>query len=280
MFSLVLLAIRIPEFAALSVLALLQGLTEFLPISSSGHLVLAQAAMGFEEPALTIDVALHLGTLVAVVLVYRRDLFEILREVLGGDLRQVLLLVVGTLPAGIVGVLFKDQLERVFHSPRYAACGLLVTAVVLLAGEAARRRRVREGAAGVEESASGGAGRLGFGLALLIGTAQAFAIWPGISRSGSTIAAGMLCGLDPRAAARFSFLLSIPAILGAAVLNLPDAVAEGVGGGWQELLWAGLFAGLVGWGALRALLAFLGRGAFAWFAIYCVALGTGTLIFT
>ena len=121
---------------------------------------------------------------------------------------------------------------------------------------------------------------LTYGQAFLVGCAQALAIVPGISRSGSTIASGVLLGLDPGRAARFSFLLSIPAILGAAVLGLPDALEEGTDGSLAPILWAALLAGFVGWGALRMLLAFLGRGAFAWFAIYCTFLGTGALIFS
>ena len=105
------------------------------------------------------------------------------------------------------------------------------------------------------------------------------AIVPGISRSGSTIATALLCGLAPERAARFSFLLSVPAIAGAAVLNLPDAMGEGLGGGVGPILWATAFAGFVGWGALRVLLAFLGRGAFGWFAAYCIGLAVGALMF-
>ena len=117
-------------------------------------------------------------------------------------------------------------------------------------------------------------------MALLIGLAQAVAICPGVSRSGSTIACGLCLGLSPRDAARFSFLLSIPVILGAALLSLPDVAAQGgLGVDTTTLVWAALFAGFVGWGALRALLAFLGRGAFAWFAFYCALLGGGTLLF-
>ncbi len=257
------------EFAALSLLALIQGLTEFLPVSSSGHLVLTQSAIQLDEPALLIDVALHVGTLLAVLVVYRKDLARVALDAFAGKPREVLLLAVGTLPAVAVALLFGDRVDALFHRPRLAATGLLATAAILLVGEVARRRaRTRE-----ERPVTWVA-------AVLIGCAQAVAILPGISRSGTTIAFAMLLGLAPKEAARFSFLLAIPAILGAAVLKLPELKGSGLGDdGLGALLWATLFAGFVGWGALRMLLAFLGRGAFAWFALYCVALGGGFLAF-
>lgn len=258
------------EFAALTLLALLQGLTEFLPVSSSGHLVLAQAALGMEEAGLALDVSLHLGTLLAVVVVYRKALLKLLQGALRGEWREPLFLVVGSVPAGVVGVFFGDVVEGLFHSARAASIGLFVTAAMLLVGESARRRHR---AAGAKPRA------MTLGIAVAIGCAQALAVVPGISRSGSTIALGLLCGLAPKQAARFSFLLSLPAILGAAVLKLPDAAQAGFGGDPGLVIWAALFAGFVGWGALRMLLAFLGRGAFGWFAVYCVALGVGGLVF-
>ena len=269
---------QLPDFAVLTLLALIQGLTEFLPVSSSGHLVLAQEAMGLKEPAIVVDVALHLGTLLAVFVVYRSDLLGIARDVLAGKLRELGVLVVGSVPAAVVGIGWSSELRAAFETPRYAAWGLFGTAMVLLVGEAARRRHPRP------EVAAPGEGEVeekspGFRVALLIGIAQAFAIWPGISRSGSTIAMGLLCGLSPRRAARFSFLLSIPAILGAAILGLSGAIGEDVLGGGTSLLWAAAFAGFGGWGALRLLLAFLARGAFAWFAVYCAVLGAGYLAF-
>jgi undecaprenyl-diphosphatase len=262
-----------PSAAELALLAIVQGLTEFLPVSSSGHLVLAQRAMDLRAPALAIEIALHLGTLAAVLVVYRGALSELLHELRRGELRELAALAVGTVPAALVGLCLGDWIQAAFESARWAAVGLCVTAVVLVAGELARRRR------GAERAPTGGheSAPTGLGAALVIGAAQAFAIWPGVSRSGSTIAAGLLCGLAPARAARFSFLLAIPAILGAAVLKLPDALAVESGLGWP-LAWAALLAGLVGWAALRALLAFLGRGAFLWFALYCAVLGAGTLL--
>lgn len=252
---------------ALLVLALVQGLTEFLPVSSSGHLVLVQHALGLEHASLTVDVALHVGTLCAVLVVYRRDVAAVARDLLRGRAAEALWIALGTLPAVVVGLTAKDAIERAFEAPRVAALGLFVTALLLAGGEAARRARAHEAPR-----------PLGWRVALGVGLAQALAICPGISRSGSTIAAGLALGLAPAAAARFSFLLAIPAIAGAAVLQLPDARTEALPPAGTLALAVGV-AGLVGWFALRLLLAFLGRGAFAWFALYCALLGTGVLLF-
>lgn len=246
----------------LFVLALVQGLTEFLPLSSSAHLVFAQALLGFEGHALAVDVCLHVGTLAAVVLVFRRDLARMLRELASGAPREVLLLVLATLPAAIVGFFFRDAIAHVFERPVFAAAGLLVTALLLSLGEWGRRRPTEQ----LE--------RISTGTALAIGCVQALAICPGISRSGSTIAVALLLGLRPERAARFSFLLSIPAVLGAVVLNLHDLDTAELAGGAAGLLLATLVAAVVGWVALRWLLAFVSRGAFAWFALYCACLGT------
>jgi undecaprenyl-diphosphatase len=259
----------LPEAAVLGILAVVQGITEFLPISSDGHLVLAQRALGLQSPGLGIDVALHLGTLVSVLVVYRRDLFRILREAAGGELRQVLLLALATLPVAVVGLLLKSQMESLFESVRAAALGLLGTAVILVIGEQARRRsdpaRHPERAPPRESVTARDA--------LLIGLVQTVAILPGVSRSGSTIATGLVVGLSPQASARFSFLLAVPAIMGAAVLEVPEALGATQGRGPWLVLAAAALAGVVGYGALRTVLAFLNRGAFAWFALYCAVVG-------
>lgn len=257
------------SFAELTLLALIQGLTEFLPVSSSGHLVLTQQALDTTSTPMLVEVALHVGTLLAVVLVYRRSLLKIARDALSGHPRELLLIAVGTLPIVLVGLFAKDAIEELFDSPRAAAFGLLGTAAVLVVGERGRNRA--ESSEPLE---------LGIGQALLLGCAQAVAILPGVSRSGSTIAAGLTMGLAPDRAARFSFLLSIPAICGAAILQLKDYGEDTAGTpDVGVLIWAVLFAGFVGWGALRMLLAFLDKGAFLWFALYCAALGTGYLVF-
>lgn len=262
-----------------TILALVQGLTEFLPVSSSGHLVLVQGALGMDEPALGLDIALHLGTLLAVVLVYRNALGEILSDALRGRLDEVVLLVVGSVPAAVVGIGLRDRIHEAYGSPRAAAFGLLGTAAILAVGALVQARRGPESAGPAPAPRPAPLGRRLLP-ALLVGCSQALAILPGISRSGSTIVAGVLLGESPERAARFSFLLSIPAILGAAVLQLPEAIERGEGGGGLAVVWYAAFAGFVGWGALRVLLAFLARGAFRWFSVYCLVLALGVLLFT
>lgn len=194
-------------------LAVVQGLTEFLPVSSSGHLVLLQDLMGSREGDLFLDIVLHMGTLGSVLLVYRREVRRLLRcdpPALG----YVLALAVGTLPAVAVGLTLKDVVEAVFEAPVFAAAGLLVTGGLLLSTRAAR---AGEDLAGRWEPRP-----VPLTKSLLVGCAQALAICPGISRSGATIATSLWLGLGRAEAARFSFLLSVPAIAGALVLHLLD----------------------------------------------------------
>jgi len=254
-----------PGLAALLVLAVVQGITEFLPVSSDGHLVLVQNWLASGHGSLAMDVALHLGTLAAVLVVYRRDLVELGRRLFAGDARELLLILLATLPAALVGLLFKDWIEGLFASSRAAALGLFVTAGFLLLGERARRR------------AGNTPGRqIGWREALVIGTAQALAPLPGVSRSGTTIATALMRGVGAAEAARFSFLMSIPAVSGAVLLEVPDLVRDG--GFGRELVLAVLVCFLVGVFALRFLIRFLGRGAFRWCAYYCVALGALALL--
>jgi undecaprenyl-diphosphatase len=258
---LTLLLVATPSLGVLLVLALIQGVSEFLPISSDGHLVLAQQLMGLSGSHLALDVALHLGTLGAVVLVFRRDFWALVRRSLAGERAQLGALIIGSLPAAAVGIGFEELFEGLFASARAAALGLLATAVFLLLGERARARA----------PADGGAKPVGWREALWIGCAQALAILPGVSRSGSTIATAFLCGVGSGEAARFSFLLSIPAVAGAVLLKVPELVEERQIG--PQVLLAVLVSFGVGVLALRVLLAFLGRGAFRWCAAYCAIVG-------
>lgn len=256
------------EFFALLVLALVQGVTEFLPVSSDGHLVLVQTWLALRGPHLAIDVALHLGTLLAVLLVFRRELAGLIRAWAGGERREVGLLLLASLPAAAVGIGLREVFERIFESGSAAAAGLLVTGLFLFAGERARRARATP--ASVPH-------RLGWRDALWIGGMQALAILPGVSRSGTTIATALVRGIPSPEAARFSFLLSIPAVGGAVLLELPGLLRDGDVG--AELALAVLVTFAVGVAALRFLLAFLGRGAFLWCALYCLALGAAALVF-
>ncbi len=259
-----------PNTVQAVILGLIQGLTEFLPVSSSGHLVLAQRLLGLREPVLTFDIALHLGTLVAVIIFFRRDIAGIVQGILGRGAertsytRLLLLIILGSLPTAVVGLAFKDTFEAMFASVTAVGVSLLITGALLLAaGLAGRPRR------DLAETRSWHA--------LLIGLAQGLAITPGISRSGSTISTALLLGLKRELAVRFSFLLSIPAILGAVALQVLDLPA-GADLAWGPLLLGALVAGLSGWLALKLLLDLVKRGRIHWFAYYCGALGLLALV--
>lgn len=238
---------------------LIQGLTEFLPISSSGHLVLVPAIFGFEEPTLAAAVMLHLGTLLAVLAYFRRDLRRLFRLRSDPEARRlILLLAVGTVPAALVGMSLSGPIEAIFTEPWLAAVALMVTGGVLLLTPAMGRgaRRLAEGR--VPD-------------ALVVGLAQAFALLPGISRSGMTIAAGMAQGFTRAEAARYAFLLAIPAIAGAGLMDGIDLARHG-GFTW-DLLVGMAVAAVVGYLAIAGLLRVLQRFGLFPFAFYCLAAG-------
>lgn len=248
------------------VLGLIQGLTEFLPISSSGHLALAEAALGLKTPGLVVEVALHVATLLAVFIAFRARLLELTRGALRRDpaaWRYIGLLVLATIPAGIAGVLFEDFFKQAFGSLIEVGVEFIVTGIILWSTRWAGQ--------------PGPGDRLTAGTATLIGVAQAVAILPAISRSGTTVAAGMWLGMDPVRAGEFSFLLSIPAIGGAAVLELPKLMGatQQVGAAPLALGFAAsLVTGLL---SIRWLVSLLRRRAFHWFAPYCWAIGAVTI---
>jgi len=249
-------------------LGILQGLTEFLPVSSSGHLVLVQELLaGFHGPAAAFDVLLHGGTLAAVLLYFRRDIFQIVGDMARpseGGWRLPALLVIGSIPAGIVGVFLSNVIEPLFSAPRVASGGLLVTGCVLTAAWRIKGRGHRS------------LSDLTVWSTLLIGLAQAFAIIPGISRSGSTIAMGMFLGFSGKEAARFSFLLAIPAISGALLL---ESGMLSQGGIPMVYLAGALAAALTGWASVAFLMKLLDRENLLPFAVYCLALGSLSLVF-
>ncbi|MEM9803048.1 MAG: undecaprenyl-diphosphate phosphatase [Planctomycetota bacterium] len=261
-----------PSAAAVFALAVVQGLTEFLPVSSSGHLAIGRSLLDVREGGLALDVALHVGTLLAIVWAFRRDVVKLFDDLLHGRLATWLWLAVATVPVGLVGVLAKDTIETASGTVAAAGAGLFVTSAALLMGE--RSRRKFEASHPAEPPRPGGPLTLRFGDAVAMGLAQAVAIWPGVSRSGSTISAGLARGLPAAEAARLSFLMSLPAISGAAIVELPDALSEGFGGLSPWLVAAAAaVAGLVGWAALVTLLLVLRRGSFPYFAAYTAALG-------
>lgn len=266
------------------ILGIVQGVTEFLPISSSGHLVIMQALFGQHEPQLLFDVMVHVGTLVAIFVVFRKDIADLIRtafSMLGiGEVEGrsewwlPLAIVVGTIPTALMGVIFAERFERLFASMTAAGGGLIVTGVILMSTVWSRESS--------SETNAGGSTRIGLGKALLIGTAQGIAIFPGVSRSGTTIAIALLLGVERELSARFSFLLAIPAIIGALVFELKDySPAAQVGAAPTSvpiMLGGAVCAAVTGIFALIVLLNIVRRGRLSFFAYYCWAVG-GLAIF-
>ena len=263
-------------------LGLIQGVAEFLPISSSGHLAIAEhlLSMGSIDVPDFYDVLLHLGTLIAVFVAYWQDIREMVVEFFSGvrDLahgttpnpvpparRLILLIIVGTLPLYAV-LPVKDLVEGLSDNLYFVAGALVFTGLLLFASDRVRKGRKTEKNATLVD-------------VLLVGVGQAIATCPGISRSGTTITAGCFMGFERKFAVRFSFLLSIPAILGANILSLKDAL-EG------EIIWADVpvylvgvvVAAVVGYLCIRLLRMIADKGRFGWFAYYCWAAGALTLV--
>lgn len=262
------------------ILGVIQGATEFLPVSSSGHLVLIPWWLGWELPhSLVYPVAVHLGTLLAVLIYFRQDWVHLLQGAARlirtrklDDPYSVLFvyIVVGSIPAGILGTAFAATLEKTFQNPVAVSLLLLVTAGLLTLSE-----RVVAANSQKAHDVNG----MTWQDALFIGIAQLFALLPGISRSGSTIAAGLIRGLDRPESARFSFLLGAPAIVGAGLLTSIQAVNGHQLDGQLLPLLAGLIsAAIVGYAAIAFLLAFVRRRRMYTFAVYCTVVATVSLL--
>jgi undecaprenyl-diphosphatase len=267
-------------------LGILQGLTEFLPVSSSGHLVLFQHLFGLKEAELFFDVCVHMGTLMAVVVVFRREIIKIVLALLqlvslGGqkekflqkadsdpELKMALLIVIGSIPTAVLGLLFASIADRLFSSTLITGLMLIVTGLLLWVTRTAETLAV-----------AANSGHLTKGKAFIIGIVQGLAIIPGISRSGSTISTGLLLGVDRETAARYSFLLSIPAIVGAGLLSLKDGFSQTDPIIWMSLTGA-VTAGLIGYGALKSLLHMVKKGRLYVFAPYCWLVGILAILFS
>jgi undecaprenyl-diphosphatase len=249
-------------------LGLVQGLTEFFPVSSSGHLVMGQVLLGIHLPGVAFEIGVHVATLVSVLVVYRDRILGLV----GGAARReaeawryVGLLVLATIPAGVLGILGRGFVEGLFESPHAVGVALLVTGTFLWTSRRAVARNPE--------------GKPNARIALLMGLAQAFAMIPGISRSGATVVTGLWLGLNVREAAAFSFLMAVPAILGAAVLDLPALADSGGGVGWPALLTGSVVAGASGILAIRTFVKLLEKKVFHRFAPYCWAVGTLFLVY-
>jgi undecaprenyl-diphosphatase len=249
------------------VLGVLQGLAEFLPISSSAHLSLAPWLFGWTDPGLAFDVSLHVGTLIAVLWYFRAEWLRLISAAVGivrrrrietEEERRVIFLIVATIPGAIGGLLLESRAETVFRNPAIIAGGLIIMGILLWAADRfAATDRPLDG--------------MRWSDALLIGIAQTVALVPGVSRSGSTMTAGRVLRFDRQSAAVFSFLMSMPITAAAAVLKVPEALSQT---GLSAPLVVGVLAAAVSsWLAIAVLLRYISRHSFGVFAVYRLALG-------
>ncbi len=263
------------------ILGIIQGVTEFIPISSSAHLVITQSLFGWKIPdqqAFIFDVIVHLGTLLAVIIYLRDQVWKIVKSVVLGIIakhpfkedaaRFGWILILGTIPAVIVGFVFKSQVEQAFSKPVYAGIFLSITALFLILAERiGHRKRSLE--------------LVSWKDGLVIGLFQAIALLPGISRSGSAITGGMIRDLDRPSAAQFSFLLSIPAIIGAVSLSIIDLVNSPTFSTQIAPLVVGfIFSTILGYLSVRWLLTFLAKRPLYIFAIYCLVASVTVVLFS
>ncbi len=273
-------------------LGIVQGVAEFLPVSSSGHLAIAENLFGIEtDGGMLFDILLHLGTLLAVFVVYYKDIWRMIKEFflilrdIGRNLlllfqkteegeekryiriirnsyrKFVMLVLVATIPTGVIGYLGRDLVDQAGETLLIPGVGLLITGVLLLiCDEAPEGKRTPK--------------HVSYWRGLLIGACQGVATLPGISRSGTTITAGVLCGLDRRFAVKYSFIMSIPAILGAAVLELKDLGQEAVSAGQIGIYAVGaVVSAVVGYICIKTMLIVVRKKKFKYFAFYCFAVG-------
>jgi len=278
-----------------SFLGLLQGATELFPVSSLGHAVVVPLLFHLDfNPAdstfVPFLVLLHLGTATALLILYREEWVRMIvgfvratqrGEICDRDERMAVLLIVGTIPAGVFGVVFEERIKSLFTSARPASIFLIVNAGILLGAEALRRRDERrrnlEGRGrAAQEEAFGDASRLSIRTAVLVGACQALALFPGISRSGATMAGGLLAGLRHEEAAHFSFLLATPVILAAGVLEVPQLFGKNAPLG--TYLFGAVLAGVAAYFSARFLIRYFRVGRLDPYAYYCAALGVVGLL--
>lgn len=253
------------EFILAMILAVVQGLTEWLPVSSSGHLVLFQSILNY-HPGLAFDVALHFGTLMAVFVYFGKDIIDIIEALLKGKWRSEngklgILIVIATIPAAIIGYLLNKVFESAFNSLIVVAFGFGVTGLTLIIASIDFKKNIKKMPTYKDS--------------MLIGFAQVVAILPGVSRSGSTISAGLLTGLNEKSAMKFSFLMSIPVIFGAGILEIGNNALP------REMIWATLLAFVIGLATIHFLLKFISKSKknLRWFAGYVLLLALGIGIY-
>jgi undecaprenyl-diphosphatase len=256
-----------PAFISLVILGIIQGITEFIPVSSSGHLVLSKFLLGFPSEGVLLEVVLHIGTLVPILIFYRKRILTLANGLFRGSRESwqlAILLVVATIPAVLLHLAARTLLEQAYQTPLVTASALCVTGLILII-PVQRKQQTTE---------------ITLLQALGMGIAQSFAMLPGISRSGTTIMIARHLGIPPAKAAEFSFFMAIPVLVGAVLLEIPrfgDYVREGVP--ITGLAVGMLTAAIFGYIALNILIRMLAKGKFWVFGIYCLALGGAALIF-
>lgn len=266
------------------IVGIVQGLTEFIPISSSAHIILAQDLLGVKQPGITFEIVVHLGTLISVFWVFYDDIIRLIKAFLSipkallnkdsfeslqtkDERNFIYMLIIATIPTAVIGFLFKDFFSSVYAYTKVIGFTLLITGGILWLSQRMASGYKREGNITLLDS-------------VIIGLFQGLAIFPGISRSGSTIAGALFRNLDRETAVRFSFLLSVPAILGATVLEISEAVAVGFDTSLAIPYLAGLvFSAIAGIIAIKWLVALLKSGKLHYFSYYCWTVGILVIIF-
>jgi undecaprenyl-diphosphatase len=252
------------EMLKTAILGAIQGFTEFLPVSSSGHLLVFRKMFGLAEAGLLLDTMLHLGTLLAVFAVFWRDIWEMIKKPFS---HLTLLIVVGTIPTGIIGLLFKDTFESLARTGITVGWEFIATGIILWLADNLKDRGLKD------------VNRITFKDSFIVGTLQGVAILPAISRSGLTIAGSLFQGIERKTAAKFSFLLSIPAILGAVVVQGKDLLEGSIEGiGMSSLVVGTLVSALCGYIAVRWMLKIIQRGSLKGFSVYVWIIGVGILL--
>jgi undecaprenyl-diphosphatase len=265
------------EYLKIIILAIIQGMTEFLPVSSSGHLALAEYLLGIESPGVTLEVFLHFGTFMSVLVIFWKDIIKIIIAVFANfwkvwkyptvmkeneNFAMGVYIVLSMIPAGIVGLVFEEQIDGFFDNIVMVGVALIVTGTVLFITQwAQNEKRPLKG-----------------WRAFLMGIAQAIAIIPGISRSGSTLSMGMFLGIPREKVAKFSFLMALPLIFGATIMKAKDALAV------EGFIWSGIIIGTItafifGYFAVKWLLSAITKGRLYIFGFYCLAIGFLAIIF-
>jgi undecaprenyl-diphosphatase len=246
------------------VLGIVQGITEWLPVSSSGHIVIFENLFGISAPII-LALTLHLGTLIAVCAVFWKDIINVLKAIIKLDFKSeygklALFIIIAMIPTAIIGFTFKSTFESFFNNLNAVGIALILTGCFLFICERWEKKNIL----GLKES-------------ILIGIAQGIAIIPGISRSGATIGTGLLAGVEKQKVARFSFLLSIPAIIGAAVfdVNMTDVASVGL----TQILIGMVTSAIVGYLTIKFLLNLINKQKFHWFAVYCWVVGILIVLF-